>query len=113
MINILGRNDDVTTCECCGKSGLKFTVVLGLEDGEKYYGRDCAAKAVHGNNKSRSVKSVEVIANAKAFARKMLKAKPEYTGARVANAIRVKYTNCNEHSEYGVKFPDGEIIEVK
>lgn len=42
---ILGINDDVTTCECCGKSNLKCTVVLTDGEGERYYGRDCAAKA--------------------------------------------------------------------
>lgn len=45
---ILGVNDDVTTCECCGKSGLKCTVVLTDGDQEVAYGRDCAAKAVAG-----------------------------------------------------------------
>ena len=43
---ILGINDDVTTCECCGKSGLKCTVVLTDGERELAYGRDCAAKAV-------------------------------------------------------------------
>lgn len=45
---VLGINDDVTTCECCGKSGLKCTVVLTNGDGEVSYGRDCAARAVAG-----------------------------------------------------------------
>lgn len=112
MIKILGRNDDVTTCECCGKKNLKYTVVLGTEEGEKHFGRDCAAKAVYGSNKSRNVKCIEMIANAKAFARKWLKATPAHTGKEVARAIRVKFTNCNEHGEYGVMFHDGEVIEA-
>lgn len=43
---ILGINDDVTTCECCGKSNLKCTVVLTNGEGEVHFGRDCAAKAI-------------------------------------------------------------------
>lgn len=43
---VLGINDDVTTCECCGKSNLKCTVVLTNGEGEVHYGRDCAARAI-------------------------------------------------------------------
>lgn len=45
---LLGVNDEVTTCECCGKSNLKCTVVLGTDGGEVRYGRDCAARALAG-----------------------------------------------------------------
>ena len=42
---IVGTSDEVTTCECCGKSDLKSTVVLGTHDGEvSYYGIVCAAR---------------------------------------------------------------------
>jgi len=43
---ILGINDDVTVCECCGKKNLKCTVVLTDGEHEMAYGRDCAAKAL-------------------------------------------------------------------
>src|SRR6185369_5700834 len=39
MVNVmasakfLGTTDEVTTCECCGRSNLKGTVALELEDG--------------------------------------------------------------------------------
>lgn len=45
-MRVLGINDEVTTCECCGKSNLKCTVVLTNGEGEVHYGRDCAARAV-------------------------------------------------------------------
>lgn len=45
MLKIIGINDEVTTCECCGKSNLKCTVVLTNGEGEFHYGRDCAARA--------------------------------------------------------------------
>ena len=46
MLTIKGINDDVTTCECCGKTNLKCTVVLSNGDGEVHFGRDCAARAM-------------------------------------------------------------------
>lgn len=47
-MKLLGINDDVTTCECCGKQNLKCTVVLSSDDGmgQVHFGRDCAAKAL-------------------------------------------------------------------
>lgn len=42
---ILGKNDEVTTCECCGRTGLKATVILTNGEGEVRYGSECAAKA--------------------------------------------------------------------
>jgi hypothetical protein len=47
-MKIIGINDDVTTCECCGRSNLKCTVVLSNGESEVHYGRDCAAKALAG-----------------------------------------------------------------
>jgi hypothetical protein len=37
--------DEVTTCECCGRSELKATVAMELSDGGiLFYGRTCAAR---------------------------------------------------------------------
>ena len=49
--HFLGTTDDVTTCECCGRSDLKSTVALVLTEdptlGEPvYFGVVCAAKAL-------------------------------------------------------------------
>lgn len=50
--SLLGIDDEVTTCECCGKTNLKCTVVLSILDadgagrGEVRYGRDCGARAL-------------------------------------------------------------------
>lgn len=46
MWKVLGKNDEVTTCECCGKSNLKLTVILTNGEGEVRYGRDCAARVL-------------------------------------------------------------------
>ena len=48
---VQGITDDVTTCECCGRAGLKRTVRLVELDADGndveavYYGTDCAARA--------------------------------------------------------------------
>lgn len=44
----LGTTDDVTTCDCCGRTGLKNTVAIEMHDGADpvYYGVTCAAHAL-------------------------------------------------------------------
>jgi hypothetical protein len=46
MWKVLGKNDEVTTCECCGKANLKLTVILTNGECEVRYGRDCAARVL-------------------------------------------------------------------
>jgi hypothetical protein len=48
-----GTTSDITTCDCCGKSDLKQTVIIvGLDEGGaetgdlRHYGSTCAAKAL-------------------------------------------------------------------
>lgn len=46
-MKVLGCNDEVTVCGCCGKSNLKKTVILESEaTGIVRYGVDCAARAM-------------------------------------------------------------------
>ncbi len=44
----LGTTDEVTACDCCGKSDLKMTVaIMDDERGESlYFGTTCAARAL-------------------------------------------------------------------
>ena len=44
----LGTTDDVTTCDCCGRTGLKSTVAIEMHDDADpvYYGVTCAAHAL-------------------------------------------------------------------
>lgn len=46
LVKLLGINDDVTTCECCGRAGLKSTVVLEIDGSQFHYGSQCASKAL-------------------------------------------------------------------
>lgn len=41
----LGTDDSITNCDCCGKSGLKFTVIIEMDDGDiAHYGQVCARR---------------------------------------------------------------------
>lgn len=55
VAKFLGNSDDVTTCECCGRSDLKSTVALLLDaelDTEPvYFGVVCAARALGRTSK--------------------------------------------------------------
>lgn len=46
---IIGTTDDVNTCDCCGRTNLKKTVILkDTESSEEvYFGTECAAKALN------------------------------------------------------------------
>ncbi len=49
MFRVLGTTDEVSTCDCCGRTGLKSTVALDVvETGDVvHFGVTCAAKAMH------------------------------------------------------------------
>lgn len=45
MIKQLGTDDSVNACDCCGKTGLKFTFAVELESGEiAHYGSTCVVR---------------------------------------------------------------------
>lgn len=101
---ILGINDDVTTCECCGRTGLKKTVVLDIEGvGIVHYGSDCAATKLHGKKAAR--KMVDSVATAMDFARRWLPTRP---ADLVANAIRVRF--CDAYAVGGKLFVNGTEV---
>lgn len=85
MPTILGTTDTVTTCECCGRSDLKTTVVFGNEDGTPtaYYGSECAAK-FSGTTKAVIAKTVATLA-------KKVREQAEKDRNRKANADRAAY----------------------
>jgi hypothetical protein len=56
--------DEVDTCECCGRTDLKATVAMKLDDGGiLYYGRTCAAR--NSGKDQRQIKE-EIAANMQA-----------------------------------------------
>ncbi len=44
MIKVLGINDAVNSCDCCGKSNLKSTVIVSIDGVVFHYGSTCAAR---------------------------------------------------------------------
>ena len=43
-MEILGTNDAVNTCDCCGKSNLKFTIAVSVNGELLHYGSTCATR---------------------------------------------------------------------
>jgi len=111
-MRVLGINDDVTTCECCGKTGLKCTVVIERESGEVHYGRQCAAKLLMGNKKNASVASIEKLAKSIAYARKWLKVTPKHTAEVVVRSINVWGSPCWVRGEYEVEFDNAVTVNA-
>lgn len=72
-VKFLGTTDEVDTCDCCGRKGLKSTVALSINDGEAvYYGVTCAAHALKRSPKevlSESHKADRARAEAERIAR--------------------------------------------
>lgn len=109
-MKILGINDDVTTCECCGRTNLKATVVLETEHGDiRHYGRDCAARSLTGDNKSAAVKSVETLAKGISYARQWLHATPAHTARVVFNRVNLS-CRCWVVGDT-IHFPNGVVVE--
>lgn len=53
-------DDSVDTCDCCGRTGLKVTVAMKLDDGGiLYYGRTCAARN-SGKDQRRIKEEIEI-----------------------------------------------------
>lgn len=63
MAKALGTDDSITTCDCCGKSGLKLTVLIELDCGDVVnYGTTCASR---NTGKAPKVVKAEIAAEAK------------------------------------------------
>lgn len=89
MTRALGTDDSVTNCDCCGKSGLKFTVIMELDSGEiAHYGQVCAGR---NTGKSKPQINAEIRAHAEAqkrAARSEFFSHPAYLAERARFAER-------------------------
>lgn len=74
-------DDSVTTCDCCGRTGLKFTVLMS---NGAHYGSVCATK--HAGKTARELAS-EMLAHGAA---KLADARNEYFGHPAYIALRDK-----------------------
>jgi len=96
MATAHGTDDSVTTCDCCGKSNLKSTVIIELDNGEiVHYGSVCARR---NTGKDRATITREINAHAaavKAAAAAELRAHPAYIAQRAKFAERDAYARAN------------------
>lgn len=81
-IRALGTDDSINTCDCCGKSNLKFTVIMQMADGDiAHYGQVCATR---NSGKTRPQINSEIKAET----------------ARVRAAAAAEYAATPEHAAY-------------
>lgn len=89
MAKALGTDDSITTCDCCGKVNLKFTVAMELDDGQiVHYGQVCAGR---NTGKTRPQINAEISAHKQAqrtAARAEFSSHPAYTAERAKFAER-------------------------
>lgn len=81
MFKILGTDDAVNTCDCCGKSNLKSTVIVEVDGEVLHYGSVCATRhtKLTGKEIKHAIKSAED--GLKIAAQKAFRASVEYSAA--------------------------------
>ena len=96
MATAHGTDDSVTTCDCCGKSNLKSTVIIELDNGEiVHYGSVCARR---NTGKDRATITREINAHAaavRAAAAAEFRAHPAYIAQVARFAERDAYARAN------------------
>lgn len=119
MYLVLGITDERCECECCGRKNLKCTVALDRCDSEGnatgnvvYFGRDCASKALLGNNKEKSVDSVEKLARSISYCRKWLRKTEAHTAKIVATAAYTRFGFARAIADYTIEFPNGLVVSA-
>ena len=89
MATALGTDDSITNCDCCGKSGLKFTVIIQLDDGDiAHYGQVCARRNTGKSQKQITSEIKATEAQNIADARAEFFASAEYIAERARFAAR-------------------------
>lgn len=56
MYKILGTDDSTNVCDCCGKTGLKYTVAVEIGGRIMHYGSVCATR--HTGKTSKEIKLI-------------------------------------------------------
>jgi predicted metal-binding protein len=99
MSKQLGTDDSVNTCDCCGKTGLKFTFAVELDSGEVvHYGSTCVTR--HTGKTPAKIAS-EIAAHEaaeKAIKEKMFRATAEYA------AYQAKWNEASKLGLIGKQF---------
>lgn len=101
---LLSITDEVTTCDCCGKTNLKRVAVLQLADGSiVHYGRDCAARKLgksFGKSIDAKVSEMETFAKIREY---IARFEGKYTPAQICNGIAGRFG-------YMLQFKNGQYM---
>ena len=85
MARAIGTTEAVTTCDCCGKTDLKLTVIMLLETGQRVnYGTTCAGRNTGKSKREIRDESQAWLDEAQAKAQTEFKASPEAAAEREA-----------------------------
>ena len=90
---ILGTDDSVNTCDCCGKTGLKSTVIVDVQGEVFHYGSTCATR--HTGMKPGAI--TRAIAD---------------RAARQAAAIEAAYLATPEHARYSARMAEAHALRL-
>jgi hypothetical protein len=110
----LGTTEDITTCECCGRSNLKKTVIMGLLDcdgnveTEQFFGVVCAAR--HTGQKAAEIRKEAKTADEskkRQIARKIFASVNEM---KIPKPTFEKYESKNV-AKAGLKISIGDVTE--
>lgn len=99
-IKILGTDDSVNACDCCGKSDLKSTVIVEVNGEILHYGSTCATRhtGLSAPEIKRAIKSHSD--SIKEQAAKRYAATPEHL-AETAAIMRARRANLKPGTEFG------------
>lgn len=83
--------DDVNSCDCCGKTGLKSTVSMQRDDGEIFhFGRVCATR--HTGRDAQTIKAEAL----EAYNQKVEMAKKEYWATKEYSTFSATLNRARE-----------------
>lgn len=105
MFKIFGIDDAVNTCDCCGKTGLKSTVMVDVDGEVLHYGSVCATR--HTGLTDREIKNAiqKDEDGRKVAAAKKYESAPEYA------ALSAKMREAHRAGLVGKPFADFCSVE--
>ena len=83
MFKILGTDDAVNTCDCCGKTNLKATVVVEVNGEILHYGSVCATRHTGLNSKEIKAAIKTEVDGRKMAAQKAYRNSPECVALQI------------------------------
>lgn len=102
---IFGTDDSVNACDCCGKTGLKFTFIVDVDGDILHYGSTCVTK---WTGKTATKANAEIADRAAA---KQAKLQAEFDRTPEAMAYAVKMAQAHNARLVGAAFRDFCAVE--